>query len=391
MPISRRCSPALRPSPTAAISFCRWRAARRATKSRGHCATVSTWCAAWKRRTSRSPEAPYENPDGRSGRHRPAPLAQPARPAGRARRDPGLARPAALSRGDPHPPIRPQPRCRAGLWYSRLRQSGCRARRAAARRLHLQPVQSSRRARPRLCARRLRSVSGEACLAQSGRRRRAFARRSRRRRVVMVGYQLRFHPCFLALQRAVRERSLGDLLAVRSHVGEYLPGWQPYEDYRQMYASRADLGGGVLVTQIHEFDYLYALFGVPRRLFALGGHWSHLEIDVEDAASTLMEFQLGGRPLPVHLQQDYIQRPPSRGCEIVGDRGKILMDLPSLSVTRYDQEGKVAETARWENFDRNQLFLDELRHFLDCVETRRKPVADLRDGIWGLRMALAAR
>ena len=211
------------------------------------------------------------------------------------------------------------------------------------------------------------------------------------RRVVMVGYQLRFHPCFLALQRAVRERSLGDLLAVRSHVGEYLPGWHPYEDYRQMYASRADLGGGVLVTQIHEFDYLYALFGVPRRLFALGGHWSHLEIDVEDAASTLMEFHLGGRLLPVHLQQDYIQRPPSRGCEIVGDRGKILMDLPSLSVTRYDQEGKVAESARWENFDRNQLFLDELRHFLDCVETRRKPVADLRDGIWGLRMALAAR
>ena len=130
------------------------------------------------------------------------------------------------------------------------------------------------------------------------------------RRVVMVGYQLRFHPCFLALQRAVRERRLGDLLAVRSHVGEYLPGWHPYEDYRQMYASRADLGGGVLVTQIHEFDYLYALFGVPRRLFALGGHWSHLEIDVEDAASTLMEFQFGGRLLPVHLQQDYIQRPP---------------------------------------------------------------------------------
>jgi len=67
------------------------------------------------------------------------------------------------------------------------------------------------------------------------------------------------------------------------------------------------------------------------------------------------------------------------------------MDLPSLSVTRYDQEGKVAESARWENFDRNQVFLDELRHFLDCVETRRKPVVDLRDGIWSLRMALAAR
>ena len=110
----------------------------------------------------------------------------------------------------------------------------------------------------------------------------------------MVGYQLRFHPCLLALQRALHENSLGHLLSVRAHVGEYLPGWHPYEDYRQMYASRSDLGGGVLVTQIHEFDYLYALFGLPRRVFAIGGHWSHLEIDVEDVASTLMEFQFAG-------------------------------------------------------------------------------------------------
>jgi predicted dehydrogenase len=211
------------------------------------------------------------------------------------------------------------------------------------------------------------------------------------RRVVMVGYQLRFHPCFLALQRIVREGQLGSLLAVRAAVGEYLPGWHTYEDYRVMYASRADLGGGVIVTQIHEFDYLYALFGVPRRLFSLSGHWSHLEINVEDAASTLMEFEHAGRSLPVHLQQDYLQRPASRTCEVIGDRGKVIMDLPSLSVTRYAQDGSVAESFEWRGFDRNQLFLDELRHFLDCVKTRNKPVVDLADGISSLRMALAAR
>lgn len=211
------------------------------------------------------------------------------------------------------------------------------------------------------------------------------------RRVVMVGYQLRFHPCFLALQRILRDECLGNVLAVRAAVGEYLPGWHPYEDYRQMYASRADLGGGVIVTQIHEFDYLYALFGVPRRLFSLSGHWSHLEIDVEDTASTLMQFQFAGRPLPVHLQQDYLQRPPRRTCEVIGDRGKAIMDLASLSVTRYGQDGAIAESVQFKDFDRNQLFLDELRHFLHCVETRSKPVVDLNDGIWSLRIALAAR
>jgi predicted dehydrogenase len=211
------------------------------------------------------------------------------------------------------------------------------------------------------------------------------------RRVVMVGYQLRFHPCFLALHRMLESGVLGSILAVRAAVGEYLPAWHPYEDYRRMYASRADLGGGVVVTQIHEFDYLYALFGIPRRAFAIGGHWSSLEIDVEDVASTLMEFEFAGRPLPVHLQQDYLQRPATRTCEVIGDRGKAVMDLPALSVTRYDHDGKLAETWQLSGFDRNQLFLDELHHFLECVKTRQKPVVDLNDGVWSLRMALAAR
>jgi predicted dehydrogenase len=75
-------------------------------------------------------------------------------------------------------------------------------------------------------------------------------------RIVMVGYQLRFHPCFLRMQEIVRSGVLGNLLAVRAAVGEYLPGWHKYEDYREGYAARAELGGGVILSQIHEFDYL---------------------------------------------------------------------------------------------------------------------------------------
>ena len=209
-------------------------------------------------------------------------------------------------------------------------------------------------------------------------------------RIVMVGYQFRFHPCFVALQGLVAERSVGPLLSVRAVVGEYLPGWHPYEDYRTMYAARADLGGGVVLSQIHEFDYLYALFGLPRRLFAVGGHLSHLEIDVEDVASTLMEFDVDGRVLPAHLHQDYLQRPANRSCEVLGSRGKVFTDFPSLSLTRYDAEG-AGESRTWDTWTRNEAFLDELRHFLDCVQTRRKPAVDLVDGIASLRMALAAK
>jgi predicted dehydrogenase len=207
----------------------------------------------------------------------------------------------------------------------------------------------------------------------------------------MVGYQLRFHPCFLRLQDIVRSGVLGNLLAVRAAVGEYLPGWHRYEDYRQMYAARADLGGGVILSQIHEFDYLYSLFGKAKRLFSIGGHWSNLEIDVEDVASTLMDCEFGGRPLPVHLQQDYLQRPPQRQCEVIGDAGKAVLDFPTLSVTLYGAEGNVTDRFACEQLERNQLFIHEMQHFLDCVKTRSKPVVDLAEGLWSLKLALAAK
>ena len=210
-------------------------------------------------------------------------------------------------------------------------------------------------------------------------------------RIVMVGYQLRFHPCFLRLQQILRSGVLGSLLAVRVAVGEYLPGWHRYEDYRQMYAARSDLGGGVILSQIHEFDYLYSLFGKAKRLFSIGGHWSNLEIDVEDVASTLMDCEFAGRPLPVHLQQDYLQRPPQRLCEVIGDAGKAVLDFPTLSVTLYGAEGNVTDRFTCEQLERNQLFVHEMQHFLDCVKTRNKPVVDLAEGKWSLKLALAAK
>ena len=206
----------------------------------------------------------------------------------------------------------------------------------------------------------------------------------------MVGYQLRFHPGLRRLAVVVASGELGNLLAVRATIGEHLANWHRYEDYRRMYAARSDLGGGVVLSQIHEFDYLYSLFGAPERVFALGGQWSELEIDVEDAASSLLQFTYGGRPLPVQLQQDYLQRPVSRRCEVIGDRGEAELDFAALTLTVHRETGQ-AELESFEGFDRNEMFLDELRHFFACVEKRERPIVDLDEGRQSLRMALAVK
>jgi predicted dehydrogenase len=200
----------------------------------------------------------------------------------------------------------------------------------------------------------------------------------------IVGYQLRFDPGFQLVQQLVRDGGLGTLLAARISYGEYLPGWHPYEDYRLSYAARAEQGGGVVLTQIHDLDLTLALFGVPRRVFAVGGKRSSLEIDVED----VVEMQLDFDGLPVHIHQDFVRHPPVRTYEILGEAGSVLWDQRggTVAVTR-DGETDVHALGH----DRNEPFVAELRHFLACIAGSERPVVGLAEAAASLRVALAAK
>lgn len=207
----------------------------------------------------------------------------------------------------------------------------------------------------------------------------------------VIGYQLRFHPCLLRLRNYLRDQAIGRVLSVRAEVGEYLPGWHVYEDYRQGYAARKDLGGGVILSQIHELDYLYWLFGMPQSVYAVGGHLSSLDVDVEDAADLLMEYNVDRRPMAVSVHLDYVQRPPRRVCELVGDRGKISIDLRALTVKLWDRDGILAEESSFEGFERNEMFLSELRSFFEYIRGLPSSLPTIRDGAQSLRIALGAK
>ncbi len=72
------------------------------------------------------------------------------------------------------------------------------------------------------------------------------------------------HPGLQKIEEWINQDKLGKIYSVQVDLGEYLPDWHPWEDYRQSYAARADQGGGVVLTLIHELDYLHWLFGKPK-------------------------------------------------------------------------------------------------------------------------------
>lgn len=208
--------------------------------------------------------------------------------------------------------------------------------------------------------------------------------------VSTVAYQLRQHPGFLRVRELLTQAALGRLISARAEVGEYLPGFHPHEDYRRMYASKRSLGGGVTISQIHEIDYLCALFGAPRRVFSMGGQVSSLEIDVDDLSLSLLEFaRADGSPLFVELHQDFVQRPAQRGLTVIGERGRLHWSLSGRFLELSSESGRVLERRDYGQLPRNQLFVDELAGFFAAVIRGEACAPTLREGALSLEVAVA--
>lgn len=205
---------------------------------------------------------------------------------------------------------------------------------------------------------------------------------------VLVGYQFRFHPGLQQLFQLLREGAIGRPLSVRAHWGEYLPGWHPWEDYRQGYSARADLGGGVVLTLSHPLDYLRWLFGEVDSLWAFASQSSDLALGVEDTAEIGLQFKNG---MLGSLHLDYNQRPPVHHLEIVGSLGTLRWDNSDGSVSIFtDSQGNWSNLPAPSNFERNDLFLAEMDQFLAVCRGEAEPVCGLEDGIQSLKLALAA-
>lgn len=207
-----------------------------------------------------------------------------------------------------------------------------------------------------------------------------------------IGYQMRYHPCIKRAKQLLSDGQIGYPISVIAEVGEDVTSWHTYEDYKTLYACRKELGGGVILTQIHEIDYLHYLFGFPKKLFAIGGHISDLEIDVEDVVDLSMYFQISevNHNIPVHLHQDFIQKPGCRTCKIIGNTGKIVIDFSFSSIQLYDKYGKCVYDENYQ-FDRNELFLAEIKEFIDAVKEHRQTAIPIAEGIISLKIALAAQ
>ncbi len=205
---------------------------------------------------------------------------------------------------------------------------------------------------------------------------------------VMIGYMMRFHPCMIHLEEYIKKQKLGNIYNRAVDVNSYMPSWHKYEKYNSFYAGKKNLGGGVVLTEIHEIDLISHLFGMPKNLYAVGGKRSSLDLDVEDTVNILMEYEKEDNNFAVTINMSFVQHTPLRRFQVFGENGNILWDIYNNKIKLTDYVNDFIDEYEYSDFDRNHMFKDQILYFIESVKNKTKPITSIENVISSHRIAM---
>lgn len=203
---------------------------------------------------------------------------------------------------------------------------------------------------------------------------------------VLMAYIFRFAPSVRKLKELIDANAIGKVLYFRGEFSEYLPDWHPWEDYRSFYMAKKSMGGGSILDQSHIIDLAHYLFGEVNEVFAFNGKVSDLEVDADDMAEITASFKSG---LQGTIHSDMLGRAHKKWMEIKGTKGNIEWDFYDYSVKLYHADDKKWETWTFKK-DANEMYINEMQHFLDCVKNRKRPLIPLEEGVHTMKIILAS-
>jgi len=170
-----------------------------------------------------------------------------------------------------------------------------------------------------------------------------------------VACPMRHTKTFAYLQDFIKTNRV---FSARAICSSYLPEWRPNQDYRTLYSASKD-SGGVKFDLVHEFDYIFTLFGFPFRHFLSEGKFSDLEISSNDTVAFIGEYP--DKVIELHL--DYHGRRAQRYIELYTPDDVVRCDFLTSTVNLL-KSGKSISFAE----DRNDCCRREIDYFLRFAE-----------------------
>lgn len=181
-------------------------------------------------------------------------------------------------------------------------------------------------------------------------------------KVYYIACPLRHTGVYKGLLDIIKDKKI---FCARAICTSYLPEWRKGIDYRNVYSAKKE-SGGVKIDLIHEFDYLFSLFGFPEKFSMYERKISDLEIESPDYVSFIGDY--GNMFTELHL--DYFGRIPTRNVELYSDDDVIVCDFNNSKIRINNEIKDYAE-------DVNKRYLNEIEYFLSLIKCKKNNLNDI--------------
>lgn len=204
-------------------------------------------------------------------------------------------------------------------------------------------------------------------------------------KTVMIACNFLFYEGFRKLQNVLKRGVYGKAMLCRVAQGFYIPLARKNINYKKSYIAKKAHGGGVILDHVaHPIYYLTALFGDIKKRSSLLSGKHPLGFQSEEMALLMLKHKNG---IISGIASDYICKKSTHRIEVVTTKGLLTLDPGKDSLIFEDRKSKKNLYRGDKNL--NKMFIEEIKHFLNCIKRGIKPPQDLEGGKKFLQVLLS--
>lgn len=169
------------------------------------------------------------------------------------------------------------------------------------------------------------------------------------------------------------------------HVGQYLPDWHPWENYKNFFVGDKRTNGCREIMAI-QLPWLLKAFGGVQEFHSLSGNLTALDIDYPDNFLLLMKHKNGHSGM---ICFDIVSRAASTRLEVIGENLHILwggtpdsLQVLNLKNKEFEQISLYDSIDKQSGYSRNIIenaYVEEIRAFFELTGSGKAPVYSFED------------
>src|SRR3989338_2641567 len=210
---------------------------------------------------------------------------------------------------------------------------------------------------------------------------------ARGKKVVMPACNFLFYEGFKKLQSVLKSMVYGKAMLCRVAQGFYIPWARKNINYKKSYIAKKTEGGGVILDHVtHSIYYLSALFGDIKKAALLLSDKHPLGFKSEEMAVLMLEHKNG---VISGIASDYICKKTTHRIEVVTEKGTLTLDIGEDTLIFEDR--KIKKELYIGDINLNKMFVEEIKHFLNCIKNNSEPLQGLRAAKNVLKVLIRAK